>query len=192
MAIALDNTTQPPIGNPSTVTFTKFVSANTNTGGNSGSPAVVPTGDVLPANPQNSPAMGALEVIPKHGQSVRIASNEQWHGDPHAPLDVVGMRSEESRPVSTKLILSDSTPADGGLEEYPILELDIDPDELTQKQIDQLNIICAHLGTVNARFTNTMAILTVTVQFPPLYQSFTFLLHSLISNSLALVAITLL
>ncbi|KAJ7684862.1 hypothetical protein DFH06DRAFT_1313235 [Mycena polygramma] len=43
--------------------------------------------------------------------------------------------------------------------QLPELELDLDPNVLTSKQIGQLNVIRAHLGTANARLTASTAII---------------------------------
>ncbi|KAJ7761157.1 hypothetical protein DFH07DRAFT_957227 [Mycena maculata] len=54
--------------------------------------------------------------------------------------------------------LTDSVPVDTGVDGYPELNLDIDPDTLSSAQIAQLNAIRGHIGTANARILVTTAI----------------------------------
>ncbi|KAJ7673460.1 hypothetical protein B0H17DRAFT_1140925 [Mycena rosella] len=65
--------------------------------------------------------------------------------DTEAPFDNHGVRALDSTPIN-------------GSSEFPVLELDINPDKLSTEQIAQLNAIRGHLGTLASRLTAMTAI----------------------------------
>ncbi|KAJ7484148.1 hypothetical protein FB451DRAFT_1392721 [Mycena latifolia] len=112
-----------------------------------------------PATPHNSP-MRFTSHINTDGHDDACSHSSRSEDRPGIPVHhstLFGSASDPGEP-STESALSDSTPLESTVDEYPPLALDIDPDLLGPAQFAQLNAIRGHIGTLGTRLAATTAI----------------------------------
>ncbi|KAJ6503185.1 hypothetical protein C8R47DRAFT_1210461 [Mycena vitilis] len=110
---------------------------------------------------------GVPYLVNSRGERLRVVNADDdrppssQDGQSGVPMhhSVLFRSSDESDPLGTESVLSESTPLEPGSTEYPPLALDIDPDALSPLQISQLNAIRAHLGSASSRLATSTAIL---------------------------------